>query len=83
MTPAGLALAIYGLVAVFLLLRLCRQIWHTRLLKAEAIYILNSEMEKTASMMVNTKMKQQRNTGKQQNHERILLYLYITSLPPL
>lgn len=37
MTPANLALAIYGLVAVFLLFRLCLQLWHIHMLKANAI----------------------------------------------
>ncbi|GAA4439923.1 hypothetical protein GCM10023188_36570 [Pontibacter saemangeumensis] len=37
MTPVSIALAIYGLVAVFLLLRLCRQLWHIRRLRSDAI----------------------------------------------
>lgn len=37
MTPASIALAIYGVVAAFLLLRLCRQLWHIHNLKATAV----------------------------------------------
>jgi TonB family protein len=37
--PANIAFAIYLLVALFLLYRFCRQLWHIRRLKAEAITI--------------------------------------------
>ncbi|WP_161890560.1 TonB family protein [Pontibacter russatus] len=37
LTPARMALAIYGLVAAVLLLRLFRQLWHIRRLKSDAI----------------------------------------------